>query len=149
MANENRNREDRNPDNLDEPTVAVPVPVNNTGSGYIPVVVPVEGVVKGSNADTERGEPHARGFVGYDSADDRIDREIDDHLTQHSYIDTSAVAVTVKDGEVTLEGSVPDADQKNYVEEVVAKIEGVKGVNNHLEIKKPQDTLVQNTSGKQ
>ncbi len=143
------NRDDRNPDNLDEPVVAVPLPVSNTGSGYIPVVVPVEGVVKESNADVERGEPHAHGFAGYDSSDDRIDREIDDHLTQHSYIDSTAVAVTVKDGQVTLEGSVPDADQKKYVEEVAAKIEGVTGVTNHLKIMKPQDTLVQNTSGKQ
>lgn len=144
------NRDDRKTDDLDEPVVAVPLPVTNTGNGYIPVVplvAPVETTV--DNADAERRENKVVGFVGYDSSDDRINREISDHLAEHSYIDTTAVATTVKDGEVTLEGSVPDADQKNYVEEVVAKIEGVKAVHNHLKVMKPQDTLVQNPSGKQ
>lgn len=147
MANDNR--DNRNSDEREEPIIAVPLPLSNTGNGYIPAIMPAEGMVEESNADANRGDHHGRGFAGYDSSDERIDREIDDHLTQHSYIDTTAVAITVKDGEVTLEGSVPDTDQKTYVEEVVAKIEGVTGVNNHLKVKKPQDTLVQNTSGKQ
>jgi hypothetical protein len=145
MANDNRNRDDQRSDNPDEPIVAVPVPINNTGSGYVPTVVPI--VTDAGNTDAERNT--VRGFTGYDSSDDRINREIDDHLAQHSYIDTTAVVITVKDGEATLEGSVPDADQKAYVEEVVAKIEGVHGLHNHLTITKPQSTLTENTSGKQ
>jgi len=144
------NRDDRKTDDLDEPVVAVPLPVTNTGNGYIPVVplvAPVETTV--DNADVERRENKVVGFVGYDSSDDRINREIDDHLAEHSYIDTSAVTVTVKDGKVTLEGSVPDADQKIYVQEVVVKIEGVKNVENRLKVKKPQTTLTENTTGKQ
>ena len=151
MANDKRDRDDRKSDNLDEPVVAVPVPLNSTGSGYIPAVMPVPAAVDKSDvsdADTKRDEL-GRGFVGYDSADDRIDEELTDHLTEHSYIDTTQVTFTVKDGKATLEGSVPDADQKNYVEEVAAKIDGVKGIDNRLTVQKPQDTLAKNTSGKQ
>lgn len=147
MANDKRNRDNQRSDNPDEPIVAVPVPINNTGSGYVPTVVPI--ITDADSANAERNKNTVRGFTGYDSSDDRINREIDDHLAQHSYIDTTAVVITVKDGEVTLEGSVPDADQKAYVEEVVSKIEGVHGLHNHLSIMKPQDTLTENTSGKQ
>ncbi len=147
MANDKRNRDDQRSDNPDEPIVAVPLPINNTGSGYVPAVVPI--VTDADSADAKRNEKNVRGFIGYDSSDDRINREIDDHLSQHSYIDTTAVVITVKNGEVTLEGSVPDADQKVYVEEVVAKIEGVHGLHNHLTITKPQGALKENTSGKQ
>jgi osmotically-inducible protein OsmY len=70
-------------------------------------------------------------------------------LTEHSYIDATEIVVTVKDGEVTLEGTVPDRDQKHYAEEVAEQINGVTDVINRLKIKKPHNTLVQNTSGKQ
>ena len=148
MANDNRDRDNRNSDNLDEPIVPVPLPLNNTGSGFVPAVVPAAGLVDKSDRDVERDQ-YGRGFAGYDSADDRIDEELTDHLTEHSYIDTTQVTFTVKDGKVTLEGTVPDADQKNYVEEVAAKIDGVKGIDNRLTVQKPQDTLLKNSSGKQ
>jgi hypothetical protein len=151
MANDNRDRDDRKSDNLDEPIVAVPVPLNNTGSGYIPAVVPAVGLVREPKADDADAERDEHGYVpaGYDSADDRIDEEFTDHLTEHSYIDTTQVTFTVKDGKVTLEGSVPNADQKDYVEEVAARIDGVTGIDNKLTVQKPQGTLLQNTFGKQ
>ena len=120
MANDNR--DDQNSDNRDEPIVAIPLPLNNTGSGFMPVVVPVVGLVNDANADhvDADGGVHIN-RAGYDSSDDRLVQEINDHLTQHGYIDASEIVVTVKDGDVTLEGSVPDEDQKKYVEEVGAK----------------------------
>jgi hypothetical protein len=150
MADDNRDRDDRKSDNLDEHIVAVPLPSNNTGSGYMPAVVPAVGLVRESNAsdaDAERDE-HGHAPDQYNSSDKRIDEEFTDHLTQDSYIDSSQVTYTVKDGTVTLEGSVPDSDQKNYVEEVAARIDGVTGIDNRLTVQKPQGTLVQNTSGK-
>ncbi len=149
MANDNRDLDDRNSDKPDEAVVAVSVPLNSTGSGYVPAVVPIVTAVDKENADdvdAVRVEPV---LDGDKPSDERIDREINDHLSQHSYIDATELVVTVKNGKVTLEGSVPDADQKNYVEEVAAKIDGVKGIDNRLTLQKPQGTLLQNTSGKQ
>ncbi len=156
MATYNRDREDQEHRNEDDPDVVVPIPVNNPAGGtngpyvpFIPTVRPYEGL-SDEMAEANDDLKH-NAHVDYDDnpTDVRINREIDDHLTQHSYIDTNAVSVTVKDGKVTLEGSVPDADQKNYVEEVVMKIEGVKGVDNRLTVKKPQTTLTENPTGKQ
>lgn len=143
----------------DEHAYVVPVPLNNptsgASSGFIPYVAtgrPYEGLsdeMAEANDDPQRGEHYGRGPAGYKRSDARIDEEINDHLTEHSYIDATEIVVTVKDGEVTLEGSVPDKDQKYYAEEVAEKVPGVSGVNNLLKIKKPQDSLLQNTSGKQ
>ncbi len=154
MANTNRDQDrdqdNRNNRNEDEPTYVVPVPLNNTGSGasipYIATTRPYEGLsdeMADANDDPRRGDYDGRG------ADARIDAEINDHLTEHSYIDTTEIVVSVKDGEVTLEGSVPDSEQKQYVEELATKINGVTGVNNQLKVQKPQDNLLENTSGKQ
>lgn len=148
----NNNRDDQNSDNRDEPIVAVPLPLSNTGSGFMPAIVPIVGLVDQANADhaDADGGIHINRMVGgYNSSDDRLNEEINDHLTQHGYIDASEILVTVKDGDVTLEGSVPDEDQKKYAEEVAQKVSGVTHVHNQLNIKKSQNPLVQNTAGKQ
>ncbi|MBA3874890.1 MAG: BON domain-containing protein, partial [Anaerolineae bacterium] len=117
MANDNR--DDRKSDKLDEPVVAVPLPLNNTGSGFIPAVMPVPvDEANVTDADGVRINRVGVGLDGYEHPDARIDQEITDHLTQHTYIDATEIVVTVKNGEVTLEGSVPDNDQKKYAEEV-------------------------------
>ena len=97
----------------------------------------------------ERGEHYGRGPVGYKRSDDLIREDANDHLTQHSYIDATHISVRVEDGEVTLEGTVPDRDQKHYAEEVVEKIHGVNNVINHLRVRKSSDELLENTTGKQ
>ena len=164
MATYNRdwdwNREDRDyRRDQDDPDYIIPVPLNNPSGGtygpyvpYIPSDRPYVGLtdeMAEANDDTRRGEHYGRGPAGYKRSDTRIDEEINDHLTEHSYIDATEIVVTVKDGEVTLEGTVPDRDQKYYAEDVAEKVPGVMDVNNLLKVKKPQDTLVQNTSGKQ
>src|SRR5438105_4418203 len=157
MANYNRDRDQEY--RRDDDDYVVPFPMNNaSGSSstpyvpYIPTTRPYVGLtdeMAEANDDVRRGEYYGRGPVGYKRSDERIYEEINDHLTEHSYIDATEIVVTVKDGEVTLEGTVPDRDQKYYAEEVAEKIDGVTGVNNLLKIKKPQDSLVQNLSGKQ
>ncbi|HEX7989126.1 MAG TPA: BON domain-containing protein [Stenotrophomonas sp.] len=48
--------------------------------------------------------------------------------------ETSQVLAQVKDGQVTLSGDVPSTDAKHKVETVVAAIEGVHKVINHLNV---------------
>lgn len=109
---------------------------------YMSSVRPYEGLV---------GElsPYRRGPEGYTRSDERIYDDVNDHLTQHSYIDATEITVSVKDGEVTLEGTVPDRDQKAYAEEVAADVHGVNNVINRLKIQKPRNELTENTTGKQ
>jgi len=109
--------------------------------GYLPSDRPYEGLVgelQMFDNDTNRGEDYERGTAGHKQSDERIYDDINDHLTQHSYINATEITVSVKDGEVTLEGTVPDRDQKNYAEEVAAEVHGVSHVTNMLKIKKPQ-----------
>ena len=101
------------------------------------------------DADGVRINPMGVGSDDYKPSDERIEREMNDHMAEHSYIDTTEIVVSVKNGEITLDGSVPDNEQKNYAEEVAQKVSGVKNVHNQLKIKKPQSPLVQNTTGKQ
>jgi hypothetical protein len=137
--------------------------------GYLPSDRPYEGLVgvmqgaffgegpnwsarwnnRNRNADAAQGEHYGRGPVGYTRRDELIHDDINDHLTEHSYIDATQIAVSVKDGEVTLEGSVPDRDQKFYAEEVASQVHGVKDVTNLLKVKQNQNDLTTNTSGKQ
>jgi len=159
MATSNRDQDENTQDDGgfrgdDEQPYVVPFPLNTGNSvggmytpyvPYIPSGRPYVGLtdeMAEANDDSQRGEHYGRGPAGYKRSDARIDEEINDHLTEHSYIDATEIVVTVKDGEVTLEGSVPDKDQKYYAEEVAEKVPGVTDVNNLLRVKKPQDTLV-------
>ncbi len=85
----------------------------------------------------ERGEHYGRGPQGYSRSDERIHDDINDHLTLHSYIDASNISVSVEKAVVTLEGSVPDRDQKRYAEELAERVHGVNDVQNNLRVQKP------------
>ncbi len=47
---------------------------------------------------------------------------------------SSQVLVQVKDGEVTLSGDVPSIEAKRQAEHLVASIDGVRSVRNHLNV---------------
>jgi hypothetical protein len=117
-------------------------------SGYLPSTRPYEGLV-GELSPFYRSEHYGRGASGSKQPDERIYDDINDHLTQHSYIDATEITVTVKNSEVTLEGTVPDHDQKHYAEDVAREVHGVTEVNNLLKVKKLQNDLLQNPTGKQ
>jgi hypothetical protein len=42
--------------------------------------------------------------------------------------------VSIRDGEVTLQGSVPDRRMKRMAEDVVEDVQGVRQVHNHLRV---------------
>lgn len=84
----------------------------------------------------EPGPHRGRGPKGYQRADERIHEDICERLTQHGHIDASEVEVTVQNGEVTLNGSVPDRQQKRLVEDTVEEVLGVKDVHNRLRVAK-------------
>jgi hypothetical protein len=75
-----------------------------------------------------------RGPRDYVRSDDRIREEICDRMTDDVVLDASDVTVEVKQGEVTLGGSVTSREQKRRAEDVAEGISGVRDVTNQLRI---------------
>jgi osmotically-inducible protein OsmY len=96
---------------------------------------------QGSNQSGQQGEYYGRGPQGYKRSDDRVKEDINDHLTWHGGVDATDITVTVKNGEVTLEGTVSDRYQKRMAEDVAEQVQGVNEVQNRLRVKN------ENTSG--
>lgn len=80
-----------------------------------------------------------RGFAGhgpkgYRRSDERIREEVCETLMKHPGIDASQFEVTVRNGTVTLRGSVPDRWMKRASEWVVDEVSGVRDIHNELNI---------------
>ena len=70
---------------------------------------------------------------GYVRSDERVRENVCEHLS-HSGLDVRDVEVNVKDGQVTLQGSVPDRRTKHAVEDCVEDCSGVKDVENRVKV---------------
>ena len=77
-----------------------------------------------------------KGPKGYVRSDDRIREDVCDRLSDDDIVDASDISVQVKDGEVTLEGSVTDRHMKHRAEDIIEEVSGVRDVNNKLRTKK-------------
>jgi hypothetical protein len=74
------------------------------------------------------------GPIGYQRSDQRIYEDVCDRLTLSGQIDAHDIKVSVKDGEVMLEGTVHDRQTKRMAEDVADRVNGVKDVHNRLRI---------------
>ena len=86
--------------------------------------------------DYHRNERGYRGHgpSGYSRSDERIKEDACDALTDDWRVDARQVSVTVKDGEITLDGTVPSRDQKRRAEDCVDELSGVRHVQNNLRV---------------
>jgi hypothetical protein len=82
------------------------------------------------------GGYYGKGPKGYVRSDDRIREDVCDRLSDDDIVDASEISVQVKDGEVTLEGSVTDRHMKHRAEDIIEEVSGVRDVNNKLRTKK-------------
>ena len=82
-----------------------------------------------------------RGPKGYKRPDARIEEDVNDRLTQNNYVDASDIKVSVKNGEVTLEGTVDDRRAKRIAEDVSELAAGVKDVHNRLRIEQATEAV--------
>ena len=82
------------------------------------------------------GEGRYRGVgpKGYVRSDERIRELVCDDLMDDPWLDASHIEVAVKDGEVTLSGTVGDRDAKRWAEDVAEHTGGVKHVQNNLRV---------------
>jgi hypothetical protein len=78
------------------------------------------------------GGHRGKGPSGYQRSDDRIREIICEALTDDDRIDATNIEVAVKNGEVTLSGTVKERHMKRAAEELVEGISGVKDVQNQV-----------------
>lgn len=79
--------------------------------------------------------PMGRGPKGYQRSDSRIHEELCDRLMM-SWMDAENVDVQVKDGEITLQGTVKSRDEKRAIEALAESVLGVKDVHNSLRVQR-------------
>ena len=84
---------------------------------------------RGGNGVQRRAGPK-----GYKRSDDRIREDLCEHLMDISEIDVSDVSIEVRDGHVTLEGTVPQRGMKYDIEDIAAQTLGVTDVENNIRV---------------
>ncbi|AKT39673.1 BON domain-containing protein [Chondromyces crocatus] len=87
-----------------------------------------------------------RGPKGYKRSDERILEDICEALSYRHDIDASEVTVQVKDGEVTLEGTVPERQQKRFIEYVAENVRGVEDVHNQIRVQRTSENTTSTAS---
>jgi len=97
-----------------------------------------------SNAPRYRTGPK-----GYTRSDERIREDISERLMLADGIDSSEVTVSVKDGKVSLEGTVPTRGMKHAIEDLADYTAGVTDVDNRIRVERQgaASTGVQSGSG--
>jgi hypothetical protein len=93
-----------------------------------------EGDIRGTTAEVRRGQHAGKGPKDFRRSDERVREQICERLMADPDIDASEISLDVKDGEVTLEGNVPDRQTRRDAEECAENVMGVCQVNNRLRI---------------
>lgn len=84
--------------------------------------------------ETGSGGHRGRGPKGYVRSDERIREDVNDRLTYDPDVDASDIEVSVKDCDVTLNGTVASRHEKRRAEDCAESIRGVRDVQNNLRI---------------
>lgn len=81
------------------------------------------------------GSFRGQGPKGYKRSDQRIQEDVNDCLTESSSLDASGIEITVREGEVTLTGTVNSRGCKREAEDLADRISGVTHMQNNLRVK--------------
>lgn len=87
------------------------------------------------------------GPKGWKRSDDRVRDDVSERLEQDPRIDASNIEIQVREGEVTITGSVPDRWTKRLAEDVAEDCRGVKDVHNQLRVASEGSTGTGATTG--
>jgi len=82
----------------------------------------------------DEGPYAGRGPRGYTRSDERIREDVSECLMRAGQVDASDIEVDVKNGEVTLKGTVADRWQKRAAEDTVESVHGVRDIDNKLKV---------------
>ena len=80
-----------------------------------------------------------RGPKNYRRGDDRIGVEVAERIARATRIDSGAITIAVRDGTVTLEGTVPARWMRYAVENVAATVWGVEDIDNRVRVARDND----------
>lgn len=89
----------------------------------------------------EQQSHRGKGPKGYERSPERLKEDLCERLSDADDVDASEISISVKDGIVTLEGTVPERQMKYRAEDIVERCQGVKDVENRLKV---QGALGQN-----
>lgn len=85
----------------------------------------------GQQTQSNRNRRGPKDFV---RSDERIREAVCERLSEEDSIDISEVSVNVKEGCVTLEGTVPERRMRHTIEDIADNCWGVKDVENHVRV---------------
>ena len=88
-----------------------------------------------SGGANSRGDFRGVGPRGYRRSDERIAEDVNDRLSADPRLDATDVLVSVKEGEVALNGEVESRDDKRMAEDVAEDVSGVRHVQNNLRVR--------------
>jgi hypothetical protein len=80
------------------------------------------------------GDHRGKGPRSYRRADERIEDEVNERLSDDGGLDASEITVSVREGEVFLDGEVGSRWDKRRAEDIVLDISGVSHVQNNLRV---------------
>ena len=80
---------------------------------------------------------YGRGPKGYTRSDERIREDVNDRLTDDWVVDASDIEVAVRNGDVTLSGTVDSRQAKRRAEDCAESASGVRNVQNNLRVQQP------------
>ena len=89
--------------------------------------MPVESNITSDGLDERRARAE---FL----SDERLQRKVFERLTAAPDVDSSAITVTVRNRDVTLEGGIPSAPMKSAAETWAVEVMGIERVHNLLRV---------------
>lgn len=85
--------------------------------------------------DKRMGPHRGKGPKGYTRSDERIKDDVNDRLSDDSFVDASEIDVTCEGCEVVLTGTVDTKEEKRRAEDIAERISGVRNVENRLKVR--------------
>src|SRR6202008_3836799 len=77
----------------------------------------------------------------YPRSDERSREDVNDRLSDDSWLDAAEIEVQVANAEVTLSGVVRERDDKRRAEDIAEQVAGVRHVQNNLRVQPQQQHL--------
>ncbi|MCJ8520151.1 osmotically-inducible protein OsmY [Pseudorhizobium tarimense] len=103
-------------------------PAESRPSGYMQGETNI--FAEGDEQQKHRGVAPA----GYDRSDEDVKAAVNEALTQDAMLDPTAIIVGVREGKVTLEGSVTKEADRRRAEECALSVHGVNSCENNIRV---------------